>query len=54
MSECSTAISNAESFLQRLQGDLGVLEEAQILTKENKVRTEIKGSMTKEDGVQEG
>jgi len=30
MSECSTAISNAESFLQRLQGDLGVLEEAQI------------------------
>jgi len=30
MSECSTAISNAESFLERLQGDLGVLEEAQI------------------------
>ena len=30
MCECSTAISNAESFLQRLQGDLGVLEEAQI------------------------
>jgi len=30
MAECSTAISNAESFLQRLQGDLGVLEEAQI------------------------